>query len=737
MRVHSMLAATAPRWICARAAALRAACEAAAALHTSGPAPMRQRSRLLAAMRSSMSCANAAPFATSTAASPPRSVAAAAAVAAHGFDSAVTSDTSFAAFLSAWTAPNSTLHPHTADPSATTIPHPRPVCVVAVSGGVDSAVTALLCTAAQSAGLYSHVVAVHMRNWDEIEERGVCSGEKDALDASRLCASLNLPLEFLDFSREYYSDVFQPLLADYAKGFTPSPDVLCNRLIKFNLLLEEVRRKYGGDAVLATGHYARLKYHAVEPLSSVHNSASLFRTDVTLAASFFSQHPPVAELVLPPREPQLFKALDPRKDQSYFLSSVPASALKQTVFPLGHFYKSFVKNSLATGRWAASIMEQRAKLPRVPQAQPIAWRASSSSGPAAATAASAPAAAASPTLPSVSQPPLHALSSKKESMGICFIGKRDLGDFLGGYLTLHPGLFVDVDTRQALQEHQGWETWTMGQRAPISGAAQKMYVCAKSVTQLLRAGESADSESWYVTPLAPPATTPRLSHRSFSPRGKLIIRRDPPPSAPLPVPPPAWTVWVCSSRLHPSLWCDDMELETPEWISAQEPIMEEQQQQATQRGKRPKQQTQQRREWRMSVSIKIRSSGEQTSAVLIKTVHAPIPSGAASSAAGSSAASAAPVHYRIESARPLHAVAPGQSCVLYDSSGHRCLGQARIAQAGLSYFQRNKPLPLTVAQASAQQSASDSAAAAAPSTAAAAGAATNSRDRSLPLTLHA
>ena len=740
-----MLAALVPRCLCVRSAALRSACAAAATLHAP---PVQPRSRVPvharlvchAALPPILVCADvSAPAASAAAASPQTGGDASPAAAQSPFDREVTSDASFAAFLTHWTATNSTMHPHT-DGRIAQSTSTRPVCVVAVSGGVDSAVTALLCTAAASAGLYSRVVAVHMRNWDEIEERGVCSGEKDALDAARLCASLNLPLEFLDFSREYFTDVFQPLLDEYAKGCTPSPDVLCNRLIKFNLLLEQVRHKFGADAVLATGHYARLKHDAGEnaPSSTTINSPDISRTDDNLPARSFSHPRPVTEAVPPSFEPHLYKALDSRKDQSYFLSSVPASALKHTVFPLGTFHKSFVKNTLATGRWAESIIEQRAQLPKVPQAQPIAWRSSTSAAAAAASASDAAA------LPSPTQPALHALSAKKESMGICFIGKRDLGDFLSGYLTLHPGWFVDVDTRRAIQEHQGWETWTMGQRAPISGAPQKMYVCAKNAAQLRPAGASADSEPFLVTPLAPAVTAPRLSHRSFSPQGKLIVRRDPRPAAPLPVPPPPWTVWVCSSRMHPTLWCDDMELDTPEWISAQEPRMEEQDEQ---RDQRLNQHAPLRREWRMSVSIKIRSGAEQTPAVLVKTAHdSALACSSSFAAVDATAASPAPVvgvpavrfQYRIESARPLHAVTPGQSCVLYDASGQRCLGQARIAQAGLSYFQRNKPLPFHAETSATQTSPADSATPASSSpTASATGVATGLRSRSLPLRVRA
>ncbi|NIW23130.1 MAG: tRNA 2-thiouridine(34) synthase MnmA, partial [Gammaproteobacteria bacterium] len=159
--------------------------------------------------------------------------------------------------------------------------------IVALSGGVDSAVAALML---RDAG--HEVECLHMTNW---EDDGHCESAADFQDARKVTRQLGLALHRVSFSDEYRERVFEHFLAECRAGRTPNPDVLCNREIKFGTLREYARR-LGGTAV-ATGHYARL---AVEEGKT-----------------------------------QLLKGADPTKDQSYFLHSVDASALDGVVFPLG------------------------------------------------------------------------------------------------------------------------------------------------------------------------------------------------------------------------------------------------------------------------------------------------------------------------------------------------------------------------------------------------------------------
>jgi tRNA-specific 2-thiouridylase len=168
--------------------------------------------------------------------------------------------------------------------------------IVGLSGGVDSAVAALLL---RDAG--HDVQALYMDNWDADDE--YCTAAQDYQDARTTARELGIVLHRVSFAAEYRRQVFAEFLAEYRAGRTPNPDVLCNREIKFGRCLEHVRRL--GGRYFATGHYARLGQGTDGPV--------------------------------------LRKALDIEKDQSYFLHGVPRPQFAAALFPLGELTKPEVR----------------------------------------------------------------------------------------------------------------------------------------------------------------------------------------------------------------------------------------------------------------------------------------------------------------------------------------------------------------------------------------------------------
>ncbi len=252
-----------------------------------------------------------------------------------------------------------------------------------MSGGVDSAVAALLL---RRAGHDVH--GLYMSNWDD--EDSYCTGAQDFQDARDVAGELGIPLHRVSFAEEYRARVFDYFLTEYRAGRTPNPDVLCNREIKFGICLDYATRL--GARRFATGHYARLRQ---------------------------GEH-----------GPELLKARDPEKDQSYFLHSVAREHFARVLFPLGELTKSEVR-----------AIAREAGLP---------------------------------------------VFDKPDSTGICFIGERPFREFLARYIPTCPGDIV-TDTGDVVGRHRGLAFYTLGQRGglEIGGRAGHgelaWYVAAKDL----------------------------------------------------------------------------------------------------------------------------------------------------------------------------------------------------------------------------------------------------------------
>ena len=171
--------------------------------------------------------------------------------------------------------------------------------VVGMSGGVDSAVTALLL---KQQGY--EVTGLFMKNWEDDDDDEYCSSRVDLIDAVSVADTIGIPIEAVNFAHEYKERVFSYFLREYAAGRTPNPDILCNSEIKFKAFLEHALA-LGADAI-ATGHYAKVR-----------EQDGLF---------------------------QLLKADDSSKDQSYFLHRLNQAQLSKAMFPLGTLLKSQVRD---------------------------------------------------------------------------------------------------------------------------------------------------------------------------------------------------------------------------------------------------------------------------------------------------------------------------------------------------------------------------------------------------------
>ncbi|XP_063073291.1 mitochondrial tRNA-specific 2-thiouridylase 1 [Engraulis encrasicolus] len=198
--------------------------------------------------------------------------------------------------------------------------------VCAMSGGVDSSVTALLL---RRRGY--HVTGVFMKNWDSLDEKGVCTTERDCEDAYKVCRQLDIPFHQVSYVKEYWHEVFSNLLKEYQKGRTPNPDIVCNKHIKFKHFYQYATDTLGADA-MATGHYART---SLEDDDVFHQRHVL--PPQTLFRDRFEIRNPV----------RLFQGADLLKDQTFFLSQVSQDALRHTLFPLASLTKDFVKKMAA------------------------------------------------------------------------------------------------------------------------------------------------------------------------------------------------------------------------------------------------------------------------------------------------------------------------------------------------------------------------------------------------------
>lgn len=170
--------------------------------------------------------------------------------------------------------------------------------IVGMSGGVDSSVAALLLI---QQGY--EVEGLFMKNWEEDDTADYCTATEDLRDAQSVSDALGIKLHTVNFSSEYWDEVFEYFLEEYRAGRTPNPDIMCNKEIKFKAFLNYAV-DMGADYI-ATGHYARI----------AENDGNF----------------------------EMLKGVDENKDQTYFLYTLQQNQLARSLFPVGELNKPEVR----------------------------------------------------------------------------------------------------------------------------------------------------------------------------------------------------------------------------------------------------------------------------------------------------------------------------------------------------------------------------------------------------------
>ena len=330
--------------------------------------------------------------------------------------------------------------------------------IVGLSGGVDSSVAAYLL---QQQGY--EVIGLFMKNWhdDSVTLSDDCPWLEDSNDAMLVAEKLGIPFQTVDLSKQYKERIVDYMFAEYQRGRTPNPDVLCNREIKFDVFLD-IALSLGADYV-ATGHYCRK-----ETVTSA-GSATLLAKNVPRSAALVEG----TELVEVPTY-QLLAGADANKDQSYFLCQLSQVQLAKTLFPIGGLQKKEVRNIAAEQGLVTA--------------------------------------------------------EKRDSQGLCFVGKVSLPDFLQQKLTTKKGDIIQVPASHPMYAqspentpagfakkfaytaadgkivgtHNGAHFFTVGQRKglAVGGTKEPLFVLAIDVQKnCIYVGEGKDHPGLYRTAL--------------------------------------------------------------------------------------------------------------------------------------------------------------------------------------------------------------------------------------------
>jgi len=193
-------------------------------------------------------------------------------------------------------------------PNKETMKNQKQKVLLAMSGGVDSSVAALLL---KKEGY--EVIGAFMKNWSDTKDplTGKCAWRTERKMALKIASQLNISLITLDFEKEYRRYVIDKMFDKYKRGITPNPDIDCNQKIKFPLLLKEAKKM--NINLIATGHYARVRKSKYKNK----NQKEIYK---------------------------LLRGKDESKDQSYFLYKINQEELSHCLFPIGEYSKEQIRN---------------------------------------------------------------------------------------------------------------------------------------------------------------------------------------------------------------------------------------------------------------------------------------------------------------------------------------------------------------------------------------------------------
>lgn len=348
---------------------------------------------------------------------------------------------------------------------------------VLLSGGVDSSVVVYELV---SHGF--HPDCFYIKIGPEENEEWDCSSEEDMEMASAVAAKYGCKLQVVDCHKEYWNQVTRYTMEKVKAGFTPNPDVMCNRLIKFGAFDAKAGHDYD---LIATGHYAQ--------------------TEIIDGQKWLTTSP------------------DPVKDQTDFLAQIHDWQLKKALFPIGGMMKEEVR----------SIAERE-----------------------------------------------HLVNAKrKDSQGICFLGKINYNDYIRRYLGEKPGDVLELETGKKIGRHKGLWFHTIGQRHGLGFGGGPWYAVKKDIeANILYVSRGYDPEAAY--------------KKDFNIHDFNFLTCDP---------------WQNSEHI--------------------------------------------------SMTFKIRHTPEFHKASIERTADAA---------------------FTIHSEAPIHGVAPGQFCTIYDEMHHKCIGSGEI-----------------------------------------------------------